>query len=397
MFSRRTEWESTENELTEILNTLRCAGRRVIDLTVSNPTTCGFPYPGERILRALSNPNSLTYTPEARGLPAAREAVVRYYHERGRDISADDIFLTASTSESYSMLFRLLCDPDDSILVPRPSYPLFDFLSTINDLKTIQYRIVYDERWATDIESLRAGLLHSPRAVVLTNPHNPTGSFLSSGAWKDIRDAAHLKGVALIVDEVFIDYAFDGAVVPGAREPDPRTGPLTFYLNGLSKSAALPQMKLGWIAVTGGGSNFVEAKSRLEILNDTFLSANTPVQASLPEFLAVGNSVRPSILKRVTDNYAFLRHTIGDQSGCTVLSVEGGWNAIVRLPVGMDDAGCVTSLLNDVGVYCYPGFFFDFEEDNLIILSLIVPSDEFRDGVTALVGWIVSRTGVRPG
>ncbi len=398
MFSRRTEWEASANELTEILNSVRASGRRVIDLTVSNPTVCGFPYPQDRILRALSSPESLDYSPDPRGLLSAREAVSGYYRDRGEEIPASDIFLTASTSESYSLLFRLLCDQEDAVLVPRPSYPLFDYLAALNDVRTVPYRLACDGGWEIDIDSVRNGTVESPRAIIVVDPHNPTGSFVPGPAWKVLRDAAAGCGAALIVDEVFRDYAFGGppgrsAELSVSHGPAGR-GPLTFLLNGLSKTAALPQMKIGWIAVTGGGADADGAKSRLEILNDTYLSANTPAQAALPELLAAGDSLRPAILERVRENLAFLGETLGAVPGCTLLRAEGGWNAVVRLPAGIPDGECVKSLLREEGVYCYPGFFFDFEEDGMIIISLIVPGGEFTDGVKAFVRWIGGRRGM---
>ncbi len=406
MFSGRTEWEATPNELTEILNSLRSSGRRIIDLTVSNPTACGFPYPQDRILRALSSPESLTYSPDPRGLLSAREAVAAYYRERGRVIPAEDIFITASTSESYSLLFRLLCDPGDTVLVPRPSYPLFDFLSGINDVRTESYRLVYDGRWKIDIDSVRHGLSGSPHAIVVVDPHNPTGSVVSDETWREVLSAVSRSGTAIIVDEVFRDYVGSGVVKSGPPATGPwlpggpaghgrarENAPLTFILNGLSKAACLPQMKVGWIVVSGEGTAAKEAKSRLEILNDTYLSANTPAQCALAELLAAGDSVRPNIIERLSGNYENLRSLLANMPGCTVYHSEGGWNAIVSLPGRISDAECAKDLLRREGVYCYPGYFFDFEEDNRLILSLLVPREEFTEGVTILRKWIGERYG----
>jgi len=419
MFSRRTAWEASANELTEILKSVRAAGRRVIDLTVSNPTECGFPYPGDRILRALASPASLTYSPDPRGLLSAREAVARYYLERGCAVSPSDIFLTASTSESYSLLFKLLCDPGDAVLVPRPSYPLFEYLAGVNDVDTVPYGLSVDRRWEIDTASVRDRLRGNVRAVVVVNPHNPTGSFVSAGAWNAIVDAAAAQGAAVIVDEVFRDYAFSSAdgrsatgpgdgqsttrpgagpaahdvAGPAAGEPDHPGGPLTFILNGLSKTAALPQMKLGWIVVRGNDHVADEAKSRLEILNDTFLSANTPVQAALPELLAAGDELRPAILRRLSENYGSLRRIVGGVPGCGVLPCEGGWNALVRLGGGLSDAEAAEGLLREKGVYCYPGYFFDFGEEDILVLSLLAPEGEFGEGVRAIADWVGNRSG----
>jgi alanine-synthesizing transaminase len=411
MFSRRTEWEASANELAEILYARRAAGLRVIDLTVSNPTACGFPYPDDRILRALSSPVSLTYSPDPRGLLSAREAVAGYYRRRGLAVGVEDIFITASTSESYSLLFKLLCDPGDAVLVPRPSYPLFEYLAGINDVRTIPYRLACDGRWDIDTASVRDGLAQSARAVVVVDPHNPTGSFVPGGTWEEIRLAASRRGAPLIVDEVFRDYDFGGAgksspesgtrtpnhgvtAEGGGGNPGRGTQPLTFLLTGVSKTAALPQMKVGWIVVAGDGPEAAEATSRLEILNDTYLSANTPAQAALPELLAAGESVRPLILERLSGNDQTLRGILKDVPGCSILHAGGGWNAVVGLPDGLSDAECALGVLRREGVYCYPGFFFDFDENNVIILSLLAPLEEFAEGVRLLGKWIDDRSGI---
>jgi alanine-synthesizing transaminase len=393
MFSRRTFWESSSNRLTEILTARRASGLPVIDLTVSNPTICGFSYPDDRILKALSGPESMKYRPDPHGLMSAREAIAAYYASRGLDVAPEDLFITASTSESYSLLFRLLCNPEDTVVIPTPSYPLFDYLAGINDVKTDYYRLVRGERWSLDAGSLRKAMTRTVKAVLAVDPHNPTGMFLSPDELREMTAIAANHGAALIVDEVFGEYRFDNA--PGAPSAAAAGSPagLTFLLNGLSKLSALPQVKIGWIALRGDHKLRVAARSRLEILNDVYLSAGTPAQAALPELIDAGALVRPEILARVTANYAALRSSLDGVAGCRVLPCEGGWNAVVRLPGGLGDEECAVGVLDEAGVYCYPGFFFDFEEDDVMVVSLLPPAEEFTAGAAAMAGWIDSNSG----
>jgi aspartate/methionine/tyrosine aminotransferase len=393
MFSRRTQWESSSNRLTAILEARRSAGARVIDLTLSNPTLCGFQYPEERILRALSAPESMKYRPDPHGLMSAREAISGYYSARGVDVPAEDLFITASTSESYSLLFRLLCNPEDSVLIPTPSYPLFDYLAGINDVKTGYYRLVRGGRWSLDAASLDRAMTKSVKAVLAVDPHNPTGMFLTPGERDEMAAVASGHGAALIVDEVFGEYRFDGAGVAAYPAETRSTAGLTFLLNGLSKMSALPQVKLGWIALQGDHKLRVAARSRLEVLNDVFLSAGTPAQVALPELIDAGAGVRSQILERMTGNYAALRTALDGVAGCQVLPCEGGWNAVVRLPGGLGDEECAVGLLDEAGVYCYPGFFFDFEEDDVMVVSLLPPAGEFSEGAAAMAGWIGANSG----
>ena len=390
MFSRRTQWESPSNRLSEILGARRSSGRPVIDLTVSNPTTCGFSYPADQILEALSGADSLVYRPDPRGLLSAREAVSAYYLGRGLEIDPEDLFLTASSSESYSLLFRLLCNPEDRVVVPTPSYPLFDYLAGINDVRTGRYRLVHDDRWRIDMESLRKAMIRSVRAVLVVEPNNPTGMFLSEEERREVPAIASRHGAALIVDEVFNEYSFEDDL---AHPAYPSEG-LTFLLNGLSKMAALPQMKVGWIALRGDRKLLTAARSRLEILNDIYLSVNTPAQAALPKLLRAGATVRVEIRTRTAGNLALLRKSLDGVSGCSVLPCEGGWNAVVRLPGGLGDEECAEGLLDETGVYCYPGDFFDFEEDDVVVVSLLPRSEEFGEGVNAMAGWIGANAGL---
>jgi aspartate/methionine/tyrosine aminotransferase len=393
MFSRRTVWESSANRLTEILEARRASGLRVVDLTLSNPTLCGFKYPEERILKALSSPESLKYRPDPHGLMSAREAISAYYASCGVEVSPEDLFITASTSESYSLLFRLLCNPGDTVVIPTPSYPLFDYLAGINDVKTEYYRLVRGERWRLDAGSLRKAMSRTVKAVLAVDPHNPTGMFLSQDEMREIAAIASGHGAALIVDEVFREYRFDGPAATD-RAPAAETHPgLTFLLNGLSKMSALPQVKIGWIALRGDNKLRSAARSRLEILNDVYLSAGTPAQAAVQELIVAGAEVRPQIMERVKGNYAALRNALDGIAGCRVLPCEGGWNAVVQLPGGLGDEECAVGLLDEAGVYCYPGFFFDFEEDDVLVVSLLQRAEEFLEGVVKIAGWIAPPGG----
>lgn len=386
MFSRRTDWDRRPNRLTELLEARRASGRPLYDLTVSNPTELGIDYPEREILSALSDPRALRYQPEPRGLPSAREAVCEYY--RAKDIHVDpaNIFLTAGTSEAYSLIFKLLCNAGESALVPKPSYPLFDYLAQVNDVDLRDYPLrYYDSGWCLDIDDESA---KGARAIVIVNPHNPTGAFLKKQEHREIARTAQENGLALIVDEVFLDYPL--------AEDDRRFGStagdaeaLTFTLNGLSKMAGLPQMKLGWIVVGGAPRPAAEAMERLEILCDTFLSVNSPAQAALPELLKAGGRVRSQILQRVKSNYETLRKTALD-TPCSVLRVEGGWYAVVRAPQTKSDEEWAIRLLEQTGVHVYPGYFFDFAEHQYLVVSLLPDERTFASSVRSMIATITS-------
>ena len=396
-FSRRTDWHRQPNRLSASLETLRHSGRPIYDLTSANPTECGIAYPEGAILSSLSNPPSLTYQPNPRGLLDAREAISRYYQEKGTGVDPSNLFLTASTSEAYSLLFKLLCNNGDQILVPQPSYPLFDYLSRLDDVVPVCYRLNYDLGWAIDLDSVRTAVTPSTRAIVIVNPHNPTGMFLKETDYRALKKIAAEHSLALIVDEVFIDFPLDpdrkvartSKVVSTASEQEV----LTFTLNGISKMLGLPQMKLGWIIVGGDRKPVAEASGRLEILCDTFLSVNTPVQVALSALLAAGGSVRSNILARVRSNYARLREIVPTDSSCSVLESEGGWYGILRVPRVMSDEEWAVELLESTGVHVYPGYFFDFETDGYLVLSLLVKEEIFETGVTKLVEFVASRAG----
>ncbi|HTY38982.1 MAG TPA: pyridoxal phosphate-dependent aminotransferase [Bacteroidota bacterium] len=358
-----------------------------MDLTNSNPTDCGFEYPATKVLAALTAPENLHYVPDPHGNRSARESVVGYYASKGLNLNPDDVFLTASTSESYSLIFKLLCDPGDNILVPSPAYPLFDYLAQINDVATRSYHLIYDDAWHINIGSIERTLTDSTRAIVLVNPHNPTGMFLRTDVVDALADLAKSRNIALLVDEVFIDYAFQSDL---SRIPTTAglSGALTFTLNGISKMVGFPQMKLGWVVVSGPQEDAAEAKERLEILCDTFLTVGTPVQLSLPRLLTAGSTVHGQILRRITSNYNTLCKSVNRGSACSVLAAEGGWCAVIRAPETRSDEQWALELLDSCGVYLYPGYFFDFDKESHLVVSLLPRESEFLHGVCNIIEYI---------
>jgi alanine-synthesizing transaminase len=392
-FSHRTNWHHQPNLLTKLLDSRRSAGKSILDLTVSNPTEAGILYPELEILSALAHPSSLHYQPEPGGLLSARQAIVQYYREKNISVDPSYIILTASTSEAYSMLFKLLCNSGDSVVAPRPSYPLFDYLAQLNDVSLQHYRLVYDSAWRIDIDSLRASLTPSTRAIVIINPHNPTGMFLKKDELAQIIEIARERNLTLIVDEVFMEYGFTDEPTransaAGTKEV------LTFTLNGISKLLGLPQMKLGWFVASGSGATLQEAMARLEIIADTFLSVNIPAQVALPKLLNICEPVRSLILNRIRTNYHFLEDAL-KSSSCSVLSADSGWYGVLRIPRIKNDEAWALELLNHCGVYVFPGYFFDFEEEGCLVVSLLVEERIFQDGVMEIVRYIGEQSGRR--
>lgn len=391
-FSKRTEWHSKPNELTELLNSLRRSGKPVTDLTLSNPTGCGLDYSGAELLQFLSLPESLRYDPDPRGIISARESVASYYRQKKVAADPNNIFLTSSTSEAYSQLFRLLCDPGDIVLVPRPSYPLFDYLAQLNDVTLRHYELRYDGEWRLDLNSLddltsgaSPGMAGGKiRAIVIVNPHNPTGMFLKKEEYLAIKEISLRHDIAIIVDEVFIDYSFgDDESRIGSTVGENQA--LTFTLNGISKMIGLPQMKLGWIAVGGEPGRVTSATSRLEIICDTFLSVNTPVQNALPFLLENGRKIQGLILDRVRSNYSFLSKMPDNSSPCTPLRSDGGWYGIMRMPRIRSDERWALGLLEKEGINLFPGYFFDFPDEGYLVLSLLPDPPSFQRAVSKIV------------
>lgn len=394
MFSSRTAWDLAPNPYTEALEAHKRSGRELLDLTVSNPTTVGLAYREEDLLRSLASRDALSYLPAAQGLLSARQAVAAYYAEKGRLLSADDFVLTTSTSEAYSFVFRLLCDAGDSILVSAPSYPLFDFLADLNDVKLIPYELVYDHGWQIELESLRAALRGSRgqaglcRAVLVVHPNNPTGSYVKPTELLELNRICAANDLAIIADEVFLDFSLlESPPLSFAAN----TEALTFTLSGLSKISALPQMKVAWIATSGPEGIKKQALARLEVIADTYLSMSAPSQLALPTMLAERHSVQPQLLRRIRSNLAALDQQLATQDLCHRLGVEGGWYAALRVPMLGPDEELVIALLREAGVLLQPGHFFNFPADGYLVASLITPPPQFTEGVRRTLKFMASR------
>jgi aspartate/methionine/tyrosine aminotransferase len=387
-FAQRTSWNLATNRYTEALEAHRRAGRELLDLTASNPTTIGLHYRDAELLRALANPDALRYDPQPKGLLTAREAIAAYYAEHGVRISPDDLILTTSTSEAYSFVFRLLCDPSDAVLVPTPSYPLFDFLADIQDVKLFPYELVYDHGWQFEVTSLFGAvdraLATGARcgAVLAVHPNNPTGSFLQPRELQLLNDTCAENDMAIVADEVFLDYAL-GTQPPLTCAANEEA--LTFTLSGLSKISGLPQMKVAWIAVSGPHALKRDALARLEVIADTYLSMNAPVQLALPAMLEERNNIQPQLMRRVRANLAELDTQLARQKLCRRMEVDGGWYAIVRVPARGSDEELAIELLRGKNVLVQPGHFYDFAADGYLVVSLITPETEFAEGIKRLL------------
>src|SRR2546425_3780717 len=297
MFSRRTDWKLTPNHFTEAQREIAVAGREVLDLTISNPTRAGLRYDEEFILKSLVNPRALDYDPQSKGLHSAREAVATYYRDQHTsDIDSESLILTTSTSEGYSYVFRLLCNPGDEFLVPKPSYPLFEFLADLEDVRLVPYPLIYDHGWQMDFPSLEKAVTTRTRGVVVVHPNNPTGSYVQEHELRLLNDFCGEHRLGLLADEVFLDYAHDGKRRQSFAQ---NRDVLTFTLSGLSKIAALPQMKVAWIATSGPREIETEAIARLEIIADTYLSTNAPIQWAVPVLLEQRQNIQLQLVERV--------------------------------------------------------------------------------------------------
>ncbi len=381
MFSRRTARELAPNALATALAETRARGAAVLDLTVSNPTTAGIPYDAPAITAALADPRALVYAPEPLGMPEARAAAAAEASAAGVHVDASRVMLTASTSEAYAFVMKLLCDPGDDVLVPAPSYPLFDLLAGFESVRLVPYRLAYDGAWHVDLDSARRAVGPRTRAVFTVSPNNPTGSFLK----RDELAGLAALGLPIVSDEVFSDYAFDDAPRTRARTALEATETLVFALGGLSKQAALPQMKLAWTSVGGPADRVGEALARLELIGDSFLSAGTPVQIALPALLASRAPATEAIRARTRENLSKLRTALPRDSAATLLTVEGGWYATLRLPRTKREEAWAIELLARDGVYVHPGQFFGFEDEAYIVLSLLTPKETFAEGVRRIV------------
>jgi alanine-synthesizing transaminase len=380
MFSDRTNWKLTRNRLTEALEEARSSGVRVLDLTISNPTQAGLHYDEPQILQSLASPRSMDYDPQPKGLPNARSAVAAYYQTQHgiQNLDLDRLILTTSTSEGYSFVLRLLCNPGDELLVPKPSYPLFEFLADLQDVKLVPYPLIYDHGWQMDFPSLEKAVSKRTRAVVVVHPNNPTGSYVHPQEQESLNRFCREHELALIADEVFLDYAHDRAPRQSfAANQDV----LTFTLSGVSKISALPQMKVAWIATSGPAQQVEAAQARLEVIADTYLSMNAPIQCATPVLLDQRKNIQPQLLDRVLSNLAELDRQLAQQKTCQRLSLEGGWYAVLRVPVTQTDEELAVDLLSRKAVLVHPGHFYDFSTDGYLVLSLITQKPEFAEAL----------------
>jgi alanine-synthesizing transaminase len=378
MFAKRTNWNLETNRLSAALAAHRAAGKPLIDLTVSNPTECGFWYDEEAILSALRNPAAMRYEPNPHGLDAARGSVAQYYVERGAAVSKDDIFLTTSTSEAYSFVFRTLCDPEDELLIPEPSYPLFEFLADIQDVRLVRYPLVYDHGWQIDFHALEQAMTPRTRGVIVVHPNNPTGHFVKAEEMRKLNEICAARKIAIIADEVFLDFALRD-MRPATFAGNP--GALTFTMNGLSKICGLPQMKAAWLIVSGPEVRKAEALARIEVISDTYLSMNAPIQWAMPPLLGQRHSFQKQLLARVNGNLSELDRQLAQQKSCSRLEVEGGWNVVIRVPATRSDEELALELLATKSVYVHPGHFYDFPREGYLVVSLIAAATEFAHGI----------------
>jgi len=390
MFSSRTSWHLKPNRFARALDAHRRSGKQLLDLTASNPTTCGFLYPKYAILDGLADVRALEYKPESKGLAEAREAVAQYYAEKQslfgalERMDAERIVLTSGTSEAYNHVFRLMCEPADEVLVPAPSYPLLEFLGGLADVRLVPYPLLYDETWRIDLRGLRAALTPRSRCIVVVHPNNPTGSLVKPREAQELMQICEEKKLAIVADEVFLGYSDDADAAPSFAVAK---GALTFTLSGLSKISALPQMKLAWIAVSGPEEQTRAAIERLEIIADTFLSPSTPVQLATGKFLAVRSEMQGQLKQRIAENLSLLDHELRGMRGVTRLRREGGWYAVLHAPARDSDESLAVELLERFSVLVHPGSFFDFAQEGFLVLSLIAPVEDFHEGVRRMGGF----------
>jgi alanine-synthesizing transaminase len=382
MFADRTNWNFEANRLSQALALHRASGKKLLDLTVSNPTACGFQYDNRAILQSLSNPDASAYAPNPRGLVAARQAVAGYYAARGDAVAIEDIFLTTSTSEAYSFAFRILCNPGDEVLVPEPSYPLFTFLGDIQDVRLVRYPLIYDHGWQIDFHALERAITPRTRGLIVVHPNNPTGHFCKSPEIAKLNQICSARRIVLIADEVFLDFALSDEQPTSFAA---NSGVLTFTLSGLSKIAGLPQMKVAWLVISGPEEMKTRALSRLEVISDTYLSMNTPMQLATSSFLGQRQPFQKQLLARLRRNLEEADRQLTRQTACNRLETEGGWYAVLRAPATRTDEDFAVELLEEKGVYVHPGHFHDFPREGHLIVSLITAEQEFAEGTRLLL------------
>jgi hypothetical protein len=389
-FSRRTAWDRSENALSTLLASMRREGRPLVDLTESNPTRAGL-HPTEQLVALLGHPRGTSYEPLPFGHPIARRAVAQAFRERGLPVVEDRVVLSASTSEAYLWLFKLLCERGDRVLVPAPSYPLFDFLARLEDVEISRYPLVREEGWRIDMHALERAVREAggrARAIVVVHPNNPTGSFTRRDEAAALERLAAQEGLALVVDEVFAEYPL--GTLPEDRLPSfagPREA-LTFVMGGLSKSLLLPQLKLGWTVACGPDALVAEALARLELVADTYLSVGTPVQLALPEILAARGPIQAAVRARAEKNLAAIDGAIaaaGEGAAVRRLPVDGGWYAILEVARTRDEDAWVELCVREHGVIVHPGYFFDMEAEGYLVVSLLPPPEAFAPAIQRVI------------
>ncbi len=390
IFAARTNWTLEENAYTHALQRHRQSGRELLDLTASNPTTCGFRYDETAILSSLQSAAALRYDPQPKGLPSARAAVAEYYRAIGANVDPERLTLTTGTSEAYSFLFRLLCEPGDEVLVAYPSYPLFDFLASIQDVKLRPFSLVYDHGWQIDFSELEKCIGAWTRAILVVHPNNPTGNFVSVAEAEKLNALCAQHSLALVVDEVFSDYR-----LPGCETPQPlhstfarNSAALTFVLSGLSKMSALPQVKLGWIAASGPENLVRDAVARIEVIADTYLSLSAPMQHAVPALLAQRKTLQPQLISRIESNLRNLDTQIAKQKLGSRLELQGGWYAVLRVPAVQADEDLAVELLDRCSVAVHPGHFYGFSDEGFLVVSLLAPVIHFEEGARRLLAHI---------
>jgi alanine-synthesizing transaminase len=387
MFSHRTDWKLAPNRFAEALEQVRRAGASILDLTISNPTRAGLTYDNAAIVDSLRDAKSLDYDPQPKGLLSAREVVADYYKQPGATIDPESLVLTTGTSEAYAFVFRLLANPGDEVLVAKPSYPLFDFLADLQDVKPVAYSLIYDHGWQIDFHTLEQAIKEKTRAIVLVHPNNPTGSYVHARERSRLNELCAEHRLALIVDEVFLDYPHDDT---RRHSFVSNNDALTFILSGISKISALPQMKLAWIAVSGPDTHRQAAMERLEVIADTYLSVSAPVQWAAAALLEQRKAIQPQLINRLRENLAQLDRQLTQQKVCTRLAVEGGWYAVLRVPAIRSDEEQAVNLLRERGVLVHPGHFYDFPQDGYLVVSLISRVEQFREGISRLLKFFKS-------
>jgi len=383
MFSSRFNYELSDNLLNNLLKEKNSNSEKILDLTISNPTLAGFDFNSSEILSAISGAESIQYNPNPRGLLTARSAVSNYYKNAGYVIKPDSIFLTSGTSEAYSFLFKLLTNPGDEILIPQPSYPLIDFIANLENINAVEYPLIYDGNWEININKIKERITEKTKAIIIINPNNPTGSYVKKQEIEKLNEICSGKEIAIISDEVFLDYKIDKNVDVTSLAGNTKT--LTFVLSGISKICALPQLKLSWIQINTDKKLFSKVSERLEIITDTYLSVGTPVQLAAEYLIKNRLYIQKQIIKRINKNLELIAKKVVNSEKILLYKPEGGWYVILKFSSKMNDEERCLKLLKEFNVYIHPGYFFDFTEDGYVVLSLITPEEDYQKGIEIIL------------